>query len=415
MLARRVFLLTAALVLPLALAADPAGEYEKRLGKLRAEEASGRFALARHCEGAKMWKQALAEYEAVLELAPDTKAAEDKITTVAQKAGVSTARPSAGDEKKYTQGLGMLRASIAKKYRDLAVWAKAQGLEDEALDATAAADTLENVKNSTDPRQQAIDYLNRMRRKSGLPMVTLSERLSDGAQKHCEYLVRNNAHPSTSGLGAHNEMPSLPGYTPEGERAGHQSDIGQRPPVRSMAGMFGVFYHRIPLLHPDLREVGIGWKALEGEGTADAKGWCSIDYSGRLPEADAKAPRVTCFPAPGQKRIPREFCSKEMPDPIPSGEDQSCGTPVTITWHDQVTVEDGKMEVTLGGTAVKGYLSSPSSPARSDFPNENSICFMSEEPMLANKTYKVKVTATVGGEAFEKTWEFTTGAQMRDE
>lgn len=412
---RHALLLAAVLIAPLSLAADPAADYEKRLAKIQTEEASAHFALGKYCEGVKMWKPALEEYRTVIDLVPDNRAAEERLDPVGQKAEVSASRPTAAEEARYTQGVLALRRNIGKKYRDLAAWAKSQGLIDEFEDATALADELEGARKSSDPRQAAVDYINRMRRKSGLAPVTLSPGLSAGAQKHAEYLVRNNNHPSTRGLGAHNEDPALPGYTAEGERAGHQSDIGQRPPLSSMAGMFGVFYHRIPLLHPDLREIGIGYAAVAEKGTPYESGWCAIDFSGVRKEKDEKAPRVVSFPAPGQKRVPLEFCSREEPDPIPAGEDQSCGTPITLTWFDKPTIADATMEVTLKGVPVKGYFSSPDSPARGDFPNLESLCFMSADPLVKNSVYHVKVTATVDGEAFVREWDFTTGAQLRDE
>jgi uncharacterized protein YkwD len=405
----------------LALAEDPSAEFAKRAKKLEQEDGLGRVGLAKHCENAKMWKEAVAEWSRVLEVFPDNKEAQDHLAKAEQRADTVVSRPSDADAAKYAAGIGALKKAMGKKWRDLAAWAKSKGLEDEADEATAKADEFEAVrKESSDPRQQAVDYLNRMRKKCRLKPVTLSEKLSDGAQKHADYLVKNDAHPSTKGLGAHNEDPSLPGYTEEGAKAGKQSDIGMSPPPQSMAGMLGTFYHRTPLLHPDLREIGIGYARIGGgPGGGGGNGWgggwvrgrCVIDYSG-LGERDEKSPRIVAYPAEGQKNVQRMF-DNESPDPLPQGEEEA-GMAITLGFFDGQTVSDAKIELRAGGVEVKGYLSSPEKPARSDFPNENHICFIPESPLDAATTYKVKATAKVNGEEFVKEWEFTTGQKMAD-
>lgn len=410
-------LLFALACLPL-LAEDPAAEYAKRLKKIEQDEAVSHAQLAKYCEDTKMWKECLEEYSRVMELAPDSKDIEEKMKKAQERADVVVSRPTEAEKAKYLASHAAMRKAIGKKYRDLANWAKSKGLEDEADEAAGIAEDYEAVRKvSNDPRQQAIDLLNRARRKCKLKPVVLSQKLSDGAQKHADYLIRNAAHPSTKGLGGHNEDPSLPGYTEEGARAGHQSDIGSSPPPSAMAGMLGTFYHRIPLLHPDLKEVGIGYAESKGGGGGrwggGGGGKCVIDYSGVSETKDEKAPRVVAYPADRQKGVQRAFDNEE-PDPIPSGEDQEAGIAITLTWFDEPSVTDAKIEVTSGGVSLGGYESSQERPARSDFPNEHSVCFIPKDPLDANTVYKVKVTATVDGAPFTKEWEFTTGSKMAE-
>ncbi len=54
--------------------------------------------------------------------------------------------------------------------------------------------------------------------------VLLDPELSKGCGLHARYLVLNIDHPETQGLGGHDENPKLPGYTPEGQKAGKNSD-----------------------------------------------------------------------------------------------------------------------------------------------------------------------------------------------
>ncbi|MBI2923975.1 MAG: hypothetical protein HYY18_23190 [Planctomycetes bacterium] len=395
-------------------AEDAAVEFGKRLKKLEQEEGLGRVALAKHCETTKMWKEAVEEWSRVLEVFPENKEGTEHLTKAQERADLVASRPTDADAAKYTQGLAALRKSMGKKYRDLAAWAKSKGLEGEAEDAEAMADEFDSVKKvSNDPKQRAIDALNRVRRKCRLKPVVLSEKLSDGAQKHADYLVKNDAHPSTKGLGAHNEDPSLPGYTEEGAKAGHQSDIGMAQPPQAMSGMLGTFYHRIPLLHPDLKEVGIGFAKFSGERGGWGGGRCVIDYSGVSDVKDEKAPRIVAYPAEGQTNVQRAF-DNENPDPLPRG-DEEAGIAITLTFFDEPEVKDAAVEVTgKGGVSVDGYLSSQEKPARSDFTNEHSITFIPSDPLDANVKHHVKVTAMVNGEAYVKEWDFTTGQKMAE-
>ncbi|MEK7470347.1 MAG: hypothetical protein AAB074_23500, partial [Planctomycetota bacterium] len=206
------------------------------------------------------------------------------------------------------------------------------------------------------------------------------------------------------GLGAHNEDPSLPGYTEEGARAGHQSDIGMSPPPQAMKGMLGTFYHRVPLLHPDLRKVGIGYSKL-ASGGGWGRGRCVIDYSG-VGEKDEKVQRVVGYPPDKATGVQVRF-DNESPDPIPPGEDEEAGMPVTLAWVDGEKITDAAVELTEGGIKVDGYLSSPEHPARSDFPNE-AICFIPKNALSGNTKFHVKVSAKVNDEPFVREWDFTT-------
>ncbi len=425
------FLLAAAMAASCAallFAEDAAAEHEKRVKKLEQEEGMAHVSLGTHCENAKMWKEAVEEWSRVMEIFPDNKDGAEHLKKAEERADVVVSRPSEKDAATYATGLASMKKSMAKKWRDLAAWAKSKGLESEAEDAISRAEEFESVKKTTATgKQGAVDWLNGERRKCKLPPVELGDELTDGAQKHADYLVKNDAHPSTKGLGAHQEDQSLPGYTPEGARAGMQSDIGRAAPPQAMKGMLGTFYHRMPLLHPDLRKIGIGYATVSGganDGGAEGGGrgrggrgwggggwgraWCVIDYSGKG-EKDEKAPRVVVYPPDKATNVQLHFAGEE-PDPIPQGEDQEAGMPVTLGFVDGEQVTEADVELREAGVKVEGYLSSPEKPARSDFPNEG-ICFIAKNPLSPSTKYHVKVTAKVNGEAYVKEWDFTTGKQ----
>ena len=67
--------------------------------------------------------------------------------------------------------------------------------------------------------QQAIQLLSDQRAANGLPAgLTEVTAASDGCAKHLDYLLLNKTF-------GHDEDPALPGYTPEGDRAGNSSNL----------------------------------------------------------------------------------------------------------------------------------------------------------------------------------------------
>jgi len=108
-----------------------------------------------------------------------------------------------------------------------------------------------------------LDLLNAYRTTCGLQSVKLDPRLSAGCEKHAQYLRLNLNHPSTEGLGMHNEDPKLPGYTPEGAIAGKAGVITvNSDPLSAIPAWIDTLYHRVPLIEPNLRRVGFGYVPL---------------------------------------------------------------------------------------------------------------------------------------------------------
>ena len=419
----------ALLILPflaLHVLADDAQDLKDRLKKLEIEEATRRLPLAEHCEKAKMWKEADAEYKRLIELAPDNAEIQDKAAKSAQKAEVSQARPTKADEDAWKVGEAALTRDLGKKYWELALWASSKGLRLEAERIAEVAEKMDEASGTQSPsskkfwdtlypagdeRRQAVEKLNEYRKKCGLPPCVFSARISAGAQRHSEYLVTNRDHPTTNGLGAHDEHKELPGYTPEGAHAGGASDIGQVSPLPSMINMLGTFYHRIPLLSPDLKKVGIGWAEVpDGNGM----GWCVIDCNSGVERGKSEgAPRVVAYAPDKMTDVQRAF-DNELPDPIPAGEDHDCGEAITLTWFEKGKPSASTMEVKVNGAAVEGYFSTPQDPARKDHGNGTSLCFIPKDFFPANAKIEVSVKATVEGKPFSRTWSFTTGAHEHD-
>jgi uncharacterized protein YkwD len=101
--------------------------------------------------------------------------------------------------------------------------------------------------------------VNKARTETGLPPVVLDADLSHGCDLHARYLVRNFGDPTTQGLGMHDEDAKKPGYSAEGQRAGKASVIASDgSAMDSVDSWLATLYHRVPLLHPSLKRIGVG-------------------------------------------------------------------------------------------------------------------------------------------------------------
>ncbi len=148
----------------------------------------------------------------------------------------------------------------------------------------------------TDANELCFQKLNLARKEAGLKPVKLSAALSIACGKHAKYLLVNRGHEKTAGLLAHQEFEDLPGYSPEGADAGKRSVIHFVKPTQAIDDWLAAFYHRIPLLQPDLNEIGIGYAT---DGTYEVSVLICVDKGGAKP----KIP-IVYYPAPGQKNVP---------------------------------------------------------------------------------------------------------------
>jgi uncharacterized protein YkwD len=244
--------------------------------------------------------------------------------------------------------------------------------------------------------------INVFRKIAGLNPVTLDPVLSKGCQAHADYLVTNSGHPSTEGLGGHDEDPKLPGFSEEGRRAGKSSDISFGvEPLGAVDGWMATFFHRVPMLDPDLTRVGFGSARDKREGwitvldVLNGRGW--------------SAP-ILC-PGDQQKDVLLAYKAGERPDPIPESKDKKAGYPVTVTFPRSAVVKGATAKLTdEKNQEIACWLSSPEKSVHAEL-QRNTVCLIAKEPLQPNTTYTATVSATVDGAAWSKAWTFTTGGK----
>lgn len=285
------------------------------------------------------------------------------------------------------------------------------GLAILALCATASASTLPPAPTtaarpksapaapvSGSAEANALARINKVRAAAGLEPVELDATLSRGCAAHARYLDINRNHPKAQGLGMHREAPGLPGVTLEGRAAGMMSVIARRDSLSVAVDAFlATLYHRVPLLRPSLKRVGMGFCGRTAV----------INIHGGVEGLD-EAP--VGFPTANQANVPLEF-PWELPDPIPPGASRPAGYPITLQFPmDGPEVSGVRAELTdSAGRGVKFHLSHPGKPA-CEFPQMNTICVIPATRLKPGASYKVKIAGQYDGTAFNREWSFTTAS-----
>jgi hypothetical protein len=234
--------------------------------------------------------------------------------------------------------------------------------------------------------------------------VNLDPDISKGCSLHAQYLAKNSNHPSTKGLGIHNEDPKLPGYTEEGEKSGKFSNVVETvDPVNLVDWCMASLFHRVPVLDPKLTKVGFGY-AKGGK----LGGYVVLDTVTSREGKEAATPII--YPIDKQKEVPLLFAQGENPSPIPEGKPDKAGYPVTVFFA--LDAEVKLVSASLKDSAKKDvpvWLSSPDMPAagRKDY-QRNTICLIPQAPLRPNTSYTITVKALVDKQEWSKTWSFST-------
>jgi uncharacterized protein YkwD len=226
---------------------------------------------------------------------------------------------------------------------------------------------------------EAVARVNHHRRLAGLSPVVLDAELSRGCQLHASYLLTNLDHPSTRGLGMHNEDMNLPGYTPEGKKAGADSVIaGGMPPLPAIDDWLATLYHRVPLLDPDLGRIGFGY--IKGAPV----GWYVV-----LNATSGKGRDTSIvYPGEGQKDVPVR------------GEDG--GYPLTVSVAPGQALRSPEAVLRdASGKEVSVRLT----------PSDSTLVITPRERLKPGMSYTMTVKGQLDRKAWTRTWSFSTSAE----
>lgn len=271
---------------------------------------------------------------------------------------------------------------------------------------------------SEEPASSALSTLNAIRRHMGLPMFRVDARLHAAATAHSRYRSLNQS----AGESFHVETRGREGYSSADpfERMRFHGYRGEPAAENGMAyfgtegnaieGWLAAPYHRFAMLHPEYRDIGLGYA-----GGADA--WfvtANFGY-GVNPQVDER-PRIVCYPANGQTGVPTSWTEPESPNPLRIHRAaQPAGYVVSFSYFSGFDPEIRLLEAALkttDGTEVACYLNHP---GNDDFLDKNTILLIPKRPLAAGQTYRATVRAkVVGGREVERTWAFITRERSAD-
>lgn len=243
----------------------------------------------------------------------------------------------------------------------------------------------------------ALNEVNRIRTSAGLDSISLSENLSKSCSLHAKYLAINKGNPKTQGLNAHKEFKSLKGYTPEGLEAGKNSVINYVMPKESVAGWEATFYHRIPLLQPKLKKIGIGYFTPK-----DSYPISLIECISGTTGTDTTS--IVYYPAKNQQNVPT-LMGAEIPHPM--GNQGEYGFPITVYFCDWQEIKNVKFTLSQSGSIIDCKISTPNTPA-TEFPQWNTICAIPKNRLKANTVYKVSFSCKINGIPHQEEYLFKT-------
>jgi len=235
-----------------------------------------------------------------------------------------------------------------------------------------------------------LDGINAQRALYGLAPRGEDPALSAPLQKHCLYMVG-------TGVLAHPEEPSRPGYSADGHEAGMASILSQGRSAAEVAEMMvATFYHRQDVVRPDTLAFGLGYAGKFG----------GIDGRRRL-GGTQRWPIV--IPHPDASGIPLRF-QQEAPDPIAG--DREAGFPITVYFGSGAPV---LKEATLTAIDAKGsrpvdcYRFDAAQGGAVDFNGfQHVVALIAKEPLAASTHYQVSMTVDLAGTAWSRTWRFAT-------
>lgn len=274
-------------------------------------------------------------------------------------------------------------------------------------------------------RLAAFNRLNEIRLAAGLGMLAQNAALDQAAQAHAAWIISNDSftHDETSGTagftGVHwwNRDEAL-GYVPVG---GWEVMAG---PVHGSQGvdlLVNTVYHRIGLLAFEPVDVGIGWTVAAASSVSmplvldlTCPGDDVVRSLGQ--RAQPYINGVAIWPLDGAIGVPLRLGS-ESPNPVPSQDVLTLGTPISITVDNEATVNT--MSFVLTDSATGSLVAARLLTEQSD-PNllvpRSYVALLPLAPLASNTTYRVAYRGTstefLSGaqQVLDRAWSFTTAS-----
>ena len=238
---------------------------------------------------------------------------------------------------------------------------------------------------------------NALRLDVGAPALRGDDRVTAAAQRHAEYLARNNA------LG-HEEAPGGAGFSGVSVRdrlaaQGYADATASEVATSFSSGTEGVRslwvlpYHRLGLMHP--HAVVAGWGQAELDGRRVTVGVIVYDFGSASPD-------VVRSPASGQQVSP-SWDGEEFPDVLPAGAARPVGYPVMLVYSRAQVAELRSARLTDASGREVPFHVVPQIYER-DY-----LAIVPSSALSPATRYRVRFEVRLAGADVTEEWEFATG------
>jgi|GEM_PF-2165667 len=260
--------------------------------------------------------------------------------------------------------------------------------------ATASPTASPTTSSLANDASEMLRVHNALRAAVGAPAVRGDDRVTMAAQRHAEYLARNDA------LG-HDEVPGSPGFTgvfvrdrlaAQGLTDANASEVATSfsSGTDGVRSLWVLPYHRLGLMHP--QAVVAGWGHAEISGRTITVGVIVYDFA-------ASAPDRVRAPAPDQ-RVAGTYSGEEIPDVLPAGASRPVGYPIMVVYASARAVDLRTARVTQVGGPDFAYHVVPQLYER-DY-----VAVIPAAPLVPGARYRVRLELTVAGAEVVEEWEF---------
>lgn len=237
---------------------------------------------------------------------------------------------------------------------------------------------------------------NELRLAVGAPVVRGDDRVTAAAQRHAEYLARNNV------LG-HEESQGDPGFTgisvrdrlvaqgyPDTNASEVATSFGNG--VDGVRSLWVLPYHRLGLMHP--HAIVAGWGHAEVGGRSTTVGVILYDFG-------AAAPDLIRSPAAGQQ-VAGSWDGEEFPDVLPAGAARPVGYPVLVVFSKAQATELRSARLTdPSGREIATY-------AVPQIYEQDYVAIVPAVPLAAGTRYHVRLEIHRGDTDQIEEWDFET-------
>jgi hypothetical protein len=243
-------------------------------------------------------------------------------------------------------------------------------------------------------QRDGLATLNRIRARNGLPYVELDEELSEHATSHAEYLRLNRWNGYSN---PHGQVPRRKGATREGAASARRSGISRTSPSEAIESFWTTYYHRLGMLSPSTRRVGIN---------AEPRGIAVVDASHGRTEGREERWTTTdpaFVPANGSTDIPTTATAELPREPV----ERLAGKGFCLTIYFRDTALDPQVEARLEVEKSKKRVEIPLLPAKRGG-RRWIVGFVPARPLQANAWHRVTYSWEREGERVTRVVRFRT-------